>query len=223
MRGGGLRSEPPLHDHEVAVADPRVERDRVLHSGLEIRKEPFAFRARDMARREICHDAVTDGDQVAPVGEFGLSKGKAHACRFERSPAGIIAARIIAQDREIGDIAPGLEACRDRAHHPAHAVPGYPVHVRRIGVFERCLSSKFRYGLVGHSVAQDNDVLPVRAHASSLWPEPRSMPSSRIRARAAFLTDSRDPMPGCHPRLLSLSTESCILGTSPTQPRSPPV
>ena len=105
-------------DHaEVAVLDAGVEAhavapvpERVVERG----DDHVALLAGDVAGREVDHRAgVVDGDEVAPVRDLVGREVDAHRRRLDRRATGVELDRVVAEDGEVADVAPGREPGRD--------------------------------------------------------------------------------------------------------------
>ncbi len=162
---GGLSAERPGNDHQVPVADPRIDPD-FPERGIQIAEEFGALSAGYVPGVEVFHHTVPDRDQVAPVGDLPLLEGDAHADRLQGTPPGIGGAGVIAQDGEVCDIAPRLKAVRDSPEHSAPPLPGDSIHVRYLCVLKGCSAPQFGKRLISHAVSEDDDVFHVNLSSS---------------------------------------------------------
>ena len=164
MRGDtvGVR-EVARDDTHVAVLHTRVEPDAVATATqllVERGDDGTALRARQVAGGEVDHDAVgVDGDEVASVRDLVGREVDAHRCSLDRRAPRVELGRVVPEDREVADVAPGRQTLRDhrrQAHVPARGEPREVGHRRG---FERCATVELRERLVGASVGNQHEVL----------------------------------------------------------------
>ena len=116
-----------------------------------------------MSGRKIEHHVVLDCDQVTPVGNIVICEGSAHAYRLKRTTSGVVYDRVVPEDREVGNVTPGIATVRYCAKHSACPLPCNRVHIRSLGILKGSLAPELLERLVCHTVPEDyNDTSSVR-------------------------------------------------------------
>ena len=105
------------HHDEVAVLDAGVEADAVApvaERGVERGDDRVALLAREVAGREVDHRAVgADRDEVAAVRDLVGRELDAHRRGLDRRAAGVEHLRVVAEDREVADVAARRQVAGD--------------------------------------------------------------------------------------------------------------
>lgn len=129
--------------------------------GVEVADQPVGVFARDVAGGVAADLFILDADQVHPQRQVVVGELDAEAGGFEHPPPlGPLeeGAGVVAEHGEVGDGRPGQHPGGDRLHEPGAPLPRDPVHGRRAGGHQRGLPPEFRDGVVGHAVAEKDDV-----------------------------------------------------------------
>ena len=130
--------------------------ERVVERG----DDRVALLAGEMTGGEVDHRAgVVDGDEVAAVRDLVGLEFDAHRGGLDRRAAGVVLGRVVAEDREVADVAArreprGITAARPTS--PAAARRRQARHVRR---FERRAIVELGERLVGTAVGNEHEVL----------------------------------------------------------------
>ena len=132
---GGTHSASPKsrgHDAQVAVLDAGVEAHAVAPAAehvVERGDDRVALLAGEVTGGEVDHGAgVVDGDEVAPVRDLVGRELDAHRRGLDRRAAGVVLGGVVAEDREVADVAPRRQPGRDHLGEPDLAArrPGAP-------------------------------------------------------------------------------------------------
>ena len=125
-----------FEDHQMAVADPGFEvKGRRRAVALEIGDELVGLLVGDVARAEIAHHhlavaLLVEGHQVAAEGGLIGSEVDVHRRRLEGGAAGVVARRVVAEQRHVGDVAARGKAIGHGLGEKELACGAEPVHGR---------------------------------------------------------------------------------------------
>ena len=166
---GGTHSasaQSPRHDAQVAVLDAGVEAHAVApvaERGVERGDDRVALLAREVAGGEVDHRAVgVDGDEVAAVRDLVGRELDAHRRGLDRRAAGVVLGRVVAEDREVADVAARAAARRGSpSARPTSPRAASAREVRHARGFERRAAAELVERLVGATVGNEHDVLHV--------------------------------------------------------------
>ena len=150
--------------HQVTVADPGIKMELLIaHFEIELLNNFPGFSRADMAGAEVVHVApafkMEDVDQVAAESHVIGAQVDAHAGGFQRCAAGVVAGRIVAKNRQVGHVAAGGKAGRNR--NQSALLSGFRqfVEVGGVGGRQRRPALQAFLGFIGHAVAEDDQVL----------------------------------------------------------------
>ena len=101
---------------------------------------------------------LLDRNEVAAHDHFAAPDFDAHAGRFERTASFEDGGNVVPQQREVCDFAARSESGRNRSEHSAATVRRHPIDGRFGNRLQRSFVFQGFDRLVGHAVAQDNDV-----------------------------------------------------------------
>ena len=105
---------------------------------------------------------VVDGDEVAAVRDlFGIELD-AHRRRLDRRAAGVVHGGVVAEDREVADVASRREAVGNHRREAHLTCRGERREARHARGFERCAVVELGERLVGTTVGNEHDVLHER-------------------------------------------------------------
>lgn len=111
---------------------------------------------------------VMDRGEVAP--ECDIAGLYVHSCSygFEGASSGVCRKGIVAQYRQVGDVASGADSGRDGVACPVDAVGDEPVQIGRPDELQRRQSSQLPAGAVAEAVQNDDQDLLNRSHPPSI-------------------------------------------------------
>jgi hypothetical protein len=153
----------------VAVLHTRVELDLATGPGAQRGVERFDHHGRLVGRRvapgEVEHRAVgPDVDQVAAEGDLVGPQTQTQRRRLDGRPAGVVAGRVVAEDRHVPHVAAGRHLGRDHRRPPDLAPRRQRRQRRHGGGLQRRAPTQLVDGLVGAAVGDADHVL----HRTSL-------------------------------------------------------
>ena len=129
---------------------------RVVERG----NDRVALRVVEVARREVDHrPRVVDRDEVAAVRDLAGFELDAHRRSLDRRATGVVHGGVVAEDREVADVAPGREAVGNHRREADFSSRGERRQARHARRFERCAVVEFGERLVGTTVGDEHDVL----------------------------------------------------------------
>ena len=102
--------------------------------------------------------AVFQRDDIAADGKVVVGHIIADAGRLERATAFVDFVQVIAEDGSIGHLAAWRETLGDGYQATTTAFARQTVHIFRTGVLQQGLIAEAGHFVVGHAVAQDDDV-----------------------------------------------------------------
>ena len=161
--GGETRRQVVIIHQQVAVTDPRMQRQPVRAAGrLQGFDQLPALPGADVAAAVVHHGqpavvATVHMHQVAAEGH-GRADLHAHARRLQRRPAGVVALRFVAEQGEVGHVAAGRIPGRHGAYPQHLGLSGQPVHGRGRGCLERRPVAEGRNRHIAHAVADKQDI-----------------------------------------------------------------
>ena len=109
----------------------------------------------------VLQQVALDAYQIAAHGHVAGLQLHADTGRFQGAAPFIHLREVIAQDGHIGHLAAGMETGQDREQTAASSQAGQTVHVRGTGSLQQGLAAQRGDGMVGHAVAQYNNVFHI--------------------------------------------------------------
>ena len=155
-----------LPHHDVAVAGAGVELEGFviecfpdgIHQNVGIGGGDFAG--------GVIHNGflgvgffLREGDHIAPEDHIVWFHFHAHTQGFQGRSSGKIGHGIITHNGQIGNFTAGGHTQGYVLHHAHFTAGGQSIHGGGGSGFQRCQTTQGFHGLVGHAVAQDNDIL----------------------------------------------------------------
>ena len=114
---------------------------------------------RKMPAMVVLDASVGQADDVASCGHVVGAHLIADGRRFERSAPLIHLVQVVAHDGSVGHLASRREAFRYGDKAPVAPLPCQQVHVWCVGVLQWSFPAKTLDAVVGHAVAEDDDML----------------------------------------------------------------
>ena len=145
----------------MPVLDARMEPDAVTAAAelrVQRRHDRVALLTRQMARREVDHGAVDDGDEIAPERDLLGTELDTHRGGLDRRPTGVELRGVVTEDREIADVAARRQAGRDHlgaSDLPSGRERGESGHASDL---ERRPTVELGHRLVGAAVGDEHEV-----------------------------------------------------------------
>ena len=176
----------PPHE-QTAIGHAGVELEAVAVERLAERGEAAVRRVVvDVAGRVVTHDAAVHRDEVAAVGDV-VGAELHDVDGLERAAAAVDGSRIVAEHRQIADVAAGGHAHGYRPHDAHRAARDEAVHGGRVSRLQRRAPAELVLRLVSHAVGHEQHALGGRGAHVAARPARLSTArlSSPLRARAS--------------------------------------
>ena len=145
--------------HDVPVLHSRMECDRATQGVLQGANQLGRLLRADVAGGEVLHDALVDGNEVAPKGDLAVLQLDPHGRRLDRGSAAPVLGRVEAEGRHAADVGSGVHAVGNGAGatHLAGECHGPQVH--EVGGGQRRAAVEIGVGMVGGAVGDYQQVL----------------------------------------------------------------
>ena len=125
------------HHHQVTIRHARVEAHPIRPEALLNQPDELpAFLRGDVTRAVIQNPTVLHGDEIAPKRHLIVRQCDPHTGRLQRRASGEITIRVVAQNLQIGDVAPRRLALRNRTHPASNAISGDEIHIGCVSRFQ---------------------------------------------------------------------------------------
>ena len=110
----------------------------------------------DMPGAVVLHLAVHNSDKIASKDPVIHRQVDIASDSLDGRPPRIIAARVVSKQAHLRHVTARLHPRRHGPHEALPALGAYPVHVRRLGRFQRSGAVEFFKRLIGGAVRNDN-------------------------------------------------------------------
>ena len=157
-------------NQQVAILDAcNEEHPVVAETVIEMADEHLALFGGEMTAVMVLDFPVEQGDDIAAEGQVVGTHLIADAGSLKRSPALIDLVKVVAENGGVGHLAAGTIPLGHGEQSSATSVTGQPVHALRVHILQRCLSAKSFYRMVGHAVAENNQVFHQSSFSFVFW------------------------------------------------------